>query len=415
MESTAEGIIVLPEFGSCEIELSPGERAQFRSRFAGRLDLTPTERAGVYRITARDYIGRVALAHGRVLVIEPKVEVANLFYMLCGAINTVRFYSPPVALAAQSDLFALILQAILAETERLLTRGLQRDYARREESLGLIRGGIALSAQISRYGALKDRHICRFVELTHDTAENKVVATTLRFAASLLASNTEGGMMKTLREVLARFEGVAQVGREAALGNLRHIRKHRLNMAYWPLLGLCGLFLRGLSLSEESGPRSFPSFLVNMSHLFESFLTTRLRAVLPRLGLRVVAQRHDYLDLTRQVGIRPDVLVCDAVSGNPLLVLDAKYKLPNSGHDDLNRDIYQVSAYMDRYGLRRGVLVYPRWEGSHPARLRLRNTPKELYVATVNLAAPGAPGLDLEYSALAAEVAGLAEGNGVAG
>ena len=384
----------------------------FRARFKGRVDISPGERPGSYRITARDYVGRVWLAPNRLLYIEPKVEVANLFYMLCGATNAVAFYMPPIALAPRPDIYSLLLRAILDESERLLTRGLQQDYAEREESLGLIRGRIALSAQVSRYGELKERHICRFAELTHDTRENRVVAATLRFAAGLLFPETERHLLKRLRELLAHFAGVSPCGRGDALSSLRQIRKHRLNMAYWPLLDFCRLLLNGLTLSEHQGRLPFPSFLVNMSQLFETVLTKRLQRMIPKNGLRVVAQRHDYLDISGRVGIRPDILVCDSTMGKPLLVLDAKYKLLNSGSDDLNRDIYQISAYMDRYELKRGVLVYPRWERSlnakqNPTQYRFKNSPKELFIATINLAAPGPAALDQEYTALAEHVSSL--------
>ncbi len=63
-----------------------------------------------------------------------------------------------------------------------------------------------------------------------------------------------------------------------------------------------------------------------MPRLFESFLTARLRSALPSENLRAVAQRHDYLDVARKVGIRPDLLVYGSANRKPLLVLDAKYK-----------------------------------------------------------------------------------------
>ncbi len=40
--------IVLREFGACDIELSASDYASLRSRYAGRLNITPTERHGVY-------------------------------------------------------------------------------------------------------------------------------------------------------------------------------------------------------------------------------------------------------------------------------------------------------------------------------------------------------------------------------
>jgi 5-methylcytosine-specific restriction endonuclease McrBC regulatory subunit McrC len=146
-----------------------------------------------------------------------------------------------------------------------------------------------------------------------------------------------------------------------------------------------------------------------MPRLFESFVTARLRAGLAPSGLRVVAQRHDYLDEARRVGIRPDVLVYPTGSPAPVLVLDAKYRrLPAGAEHDLSRDLYQVSAYLDRYQLRRGVLVYPQFEAAEQTELRLRGTPKQLHVATLNLAAPTVAEFERHCAALTAQVARLA-------
>ncbi|HET9494992.1 MAG TPA: hypothetical protein VFR15_12245, partial [Chloroflexia bacterium] len=143
--------------------------------------------------------------------------------------------------------------------------------------------------------------------------------------------------------------------------------------------------------------------------LFESFLTERLRVLLPRHGLRVVAQRHDYLDEGRTVGIRPDVLVFAHRGASPVLVLDAKYRRAGGPDEEgLNRDLYQVSAYLDRYGLRHGVLVYPRFGDEAPLRLRLRGTPKSLHIATLDLASPTTAELEAACEALAGQAAALA-------
>src|SRR5205085_2396404 len=102
-------------------------------------------------------------------------------------------------------------------------------------------------------------------------------------------------------------------------------------------------------------------------------------------------QRHDYLDEARKVGIRPDVLVYGHKKKEPLLVLDAKYRNA-SGEDGLNRDLYQVSAYLDRYGLERGALVYPKFGEVAPGHLKLRGTYKSLTLLTLDLSAEE-PGL----------------------
>jgi len=147
-----------------------------------------------------------------------------------------------------------------------------------------------------------------------------------------------------------------------------------------------------------------------MPRLFESFLTQRLSRLLPLYGLRVVAQKHDYLDEERRVGIRPDVLVYPRRGGEPVLVLDAKYRRPGGSEGDsgLNSDLYQVSAYLDRYRLKEGVLVYPHFKGDEEMRLVLRGTPKHLHLLSLDLGVATPALLDEECARLAGAVGRLA-------
>lgn len=399
--------LILSEFEAAEVALVPQSYAYLKSRYSKQLEATPAEHQGIYRITPRDYVGRISLPGGVTLVIRPKVAVTNTFYMLCAEAGVAHFEGLPIALETRSDFYAFIAASFIAEVSKLLQQGLYRHFAPHEENLPFVRGRIMLAAQISRYGELKHRHACAYTDLTADTAENRALATTLHSLPALLGQG-ERELSRTARSLLRRFEGVSVIGRDDALDLLRGIRLHRLNARYHHLLGICRLILSNLSLDEKSGPEPFASFLINMPRLFEGFLTARLRAYLPVYGLRVVAQRHDYLDEARQVGIRPDVLVYARTGREPLLVLDAKYRRPEGTHSGLNRDLYQVSAYLDRYALKRGVLVYPQFAAKANAELKLHGTSKHLHVTTLDLSAPSPAALEANCATLAEHIVHLA-------
>jgi 5-methylcytosine-specific restriction enzyme subunit McrC len=399
--------LVLREFESCEAALAADVAAVLRSRYAGRIDVAPTERAGVYRLSARDYVGRIGLPGGGVLVVRPKVEVANLFYMLCSDAGLAEFNPPPTGLQSNSDnpdIASFVAEALVASVERLLASGIYRGYVPQEESVPLVRGRILIGQQVSRYAELKHRHVCAYTDLTADTPENRVVVAALRLAIPLL--NQKARTVRQARAQLGRLEGVSSVSARQAIALLRTISLHRLNAAYGPAIGLCRLLLHHLSFDERAGPHPYASFLVNMPRLFEGFLTARLRALLPRHGLRGQAQRHDYLDEERTVGIRPDLLVYASRGGPPLLVLDFKYRRLDEPDTSPNSDLYQLSAYMDRYALRPGMLVYPRFETFPTSQLKLKGTAKQLHLATVDLAAPSPAALETECERLGETIAG---------
>jgi 5-methylcytosine-specific restriction enzyme subunit McrC len=405
----AAAVIALTEFEAGEAALAPAALLALRARYARQIDIAPTEQAGVYRLMARGHVGRISLPGGAMLIIRPRVGVANLFYLLTGDPSLARFAPPPAGLAPNPEIFGFVMAMLIDRVERLLGAGLQQDYVAHEDDLPFVRGRIVLGAQLRRHGELKDRHVCAYTAFTVDTAENRIVAATLRLLPTLLIPAGERALARRARAVLARFAGVTALSRGDALALLPRIGFHRFNAAYAPVLSLCRLALRHLTLAEAPGPHPFASFLVDMPRLFESFVAARLRAGLRAHGLRVVAQRWDYLDEGRRVGIRPDVLVYPAHGADPLLVLDTKYeRLGPHGDAALNSDIYQVSAYLDRYRLQRGALVFPRFEPGADADLKLLGAPRWLRLVTLDLAAPTVAALECECARLVEQVAALA-------
>jgi 5-methylcytosine-specific restriction enzyme subunit McrC len=400
--------ISLAEFEPAEVELPWDAYRVLRDHYGKYVAVAPSEQTGRYRLAARDYVGRVGLPGGVVLSIRPKAPVANLFYMLCSGPGAAHFRPPPMGMAPSPDVYPFVLAALLGAVERLVSAGLYRDYRQRQDRLPYVRGRIEIAPQM-REGGLHHRHACLYADLTADTPENRVLAAALRYVPVLVGGGAEAAVARRARALLGYFGAVRPVSRAAALALVRSINLHRLNVGYGPALALARLALNHLALDERPGPHPFASFMVDMPRLFESFITDRLRGLLPRYGLRVVAQRHDYLDEDRTVGIRPDVLVYAQRGASPVLVLDAKYRRAGGPDDEgLNRDLYQVSAYLDRYGLRHGVLVYPRFGDEAASRLRLRGTPKSLHIAALDLASPTTAGLEEACASLAEQVAGLA-------
>jgi 5-methylcytosine-specific restriction enzyme subunit McrC len=407
--ATQHDTLVLQEFESRTVPLPPQAVTVLRSRYAQQIEVATTDRPGYYRVAARQHVGRLSLPGGGMLVIRPKVGVANLFYMLSAEAGLARFEQPPADLAPDPEIFSFVLALLVKQIERLLRQGLIQGYVPREEDLRVIRGRIVLSEQLRKHGDLKDRHVCAYAAFTPDIPENRVIAATLRYLPALLEPAGESTLARRTRALLAHFADISVVSRAEALRLLPRITIHRLNAGYAPVLSLCRLALHHLTLAEQAGAHPFASFLVDMPRLFESFITARLRTGLTAHGLHVVAQRRDYLDEARRVGIRPDVLVYPAGGAAPLLVLDAKYRrLAAGGESDLSRDLYQVSAYLDRYQLRRGVLVYPQFEEAAQTDLKLRGTPKHLHVATLNLAVPDLPQFEQQCGLLVEQVARLA-------
>ena len=87
-------------------------------------------------------------------------------------------------------------------------------------------------------------------------------------------------------------------------------------------------------------------FLVNMSHLYELFVSEWLKAHLPDV-ISLVPQERAYLDDTSGLYFDIDLVLRDTSTGEILSVLDTKYKDTTTPATD---DIAQIVAYAEKMG-----------------------------------------------------------------
>src|SRR5215207_516012 len=169
--------LILHEFESGDLALSPAAHALLTTRYPRQLEIVGTGTPGVYRVTARQHVGRIGLPGGGLLVIEPKVGVYHLFHMLTVATDLVRFQPPPTDLAPDPEIFSFVLATLVRQVEGLARAGLYQGYEQEEADL---------PPQLRRYGELRHRHMCVYATRTPDTIENRILAVTLRTLPALL-------------------------------------------------------------------------------------------------------------------------------------------------------------------------------------------------------------------------------------
>ena len=95
--------------------------------------------------------------------------------------------------------------------------------------------------------------------------------------------------------------------------------------------------------------------MVDMNHLFERFVTERLRRAL-RGRLDVKDQYSDKLDKEGTLAIRPDLVF--GSQGSAKFVADVKYKLTDEAAGGHSADYYQPLAYTTALDLPEGMLIY---------------------------------------------------------
>jgi 5-methylcytosine-specific restriction enzyme subunit McrC len=346
---------VLTERVSRCCRLTPADAAFLARTQRGRLDLAPTGRRHVYRLTPAGYAGVIVAPTCR-LVLRPKVPLRNLFHLL-DPDAAPPAASDAVAVAPGDEVLNFLARRFAAHVRERLAAGLQRGYAERANRGPVLQGRLDLPAQLRDGAAHKEQLHSQIDDFTQDIACNRVVRATIeRLAASPIVEET---VRAQLRATIAPFADVALVDVTAPLFDAA--AADPLARAYRPLLDLCRLLLDGLGLNERAGDLAGPAFLLDTERLFERYVTRGVAEAFAAGARATVAAQsshgfHEPVAGRPDLLLRPDVLIVS--DGRPRVVVDAKWKRPR-GLRVPTEDVYQMLAYAVGLGVGRAVLVYP--------------------------------------------------------
>ena len=371
-------MIELSEYDTRTVRLSDTQARRLEAEGGNYLLVTPHPDPGRWSLTAREYVGTLTVDDMRILI-RPKIRLENLFLLLEVGLPEQAWRNEDFDYATNHDLLRSLVSFFARTVETTLARGLYRSYRNRNEDLKALRGRIDFGRQLSR-ARLPMPVACRFGEFTADVIENRGLRAALRL--SLRVSGVPAPDRRRLMRELVAMEEVSDA--RVSGDDLRRVHYTRLNDHYRPALGLARLLLDNLTLVDRRGATTAASFMVNMNDLFETFVTERLRRALQD-RLVVEGQKDDYLDVGKNVTIRPDLRFRHPGSGSVTYVGDIKYKLTADARAR-SADYYQLLAYTTALDLPEGVLIYCRTDGGKPAgEVTVRHAGKKLHVRAVDL------------------------------
>lgn len=158
---------------------------------SGFVQLLRTERAGWWEASALQHIGVVNIG-GWQVVIEPKIDIDRLVFLMGYARNPTFWRDDRVRLDAESDLPEALAEAFLRLTKSAVGQGLLKGYRAVEESLPVLRGRIREADQLRRRWGRNLPLEVRYDEFTVDIPENQLllaaVVRLLRTRAYILAT-----------------------------------------------------------------------------------------------------------------------------------------------------------------------------------------------------------------------------------
>jgi 5-methylcytosine-specific restriction enzyme subunit McrC len=322
-----------------------GEQVR-RLAATGLAEVRPGPAAGIWLVRADRRVGAARVGDID-LYVAPKVPIDRLLFLAGYARDPKGWRAQSVPVAGHDELVPAFAEALRRQVDRGTRQGLIQGYRTIDATSSVLRGRLRETQQLIRWLGSPLPLEVRYDEFTVDIPENRILATALDQLLRMPGVGPQARRM--LRHLAGRFTGVTRLRPGEPLP---HWRPSRLNTRLQPALRLAELVLAGRSVETAEGVVAVNGLMLDMARVFEEFLTVALRERIEgRYGGRVVAQEIGYLDHGRRIPIRPDLTW--RRSGQPLAVIDAKYKreVPAS-------DAYQMLAYCTAYGLARGHLVY---------------------------------------------------------
>ena len=295
----------------------------------------------------------------------------NLMEMLFrGGVGAVRARGLADLSLKRGNLYDQLVDTFLDRSVLEFRRGLDRGYRVADANLNTLRGKLLLSRHIARNSARKHRFYCRHDVLSEDTQ----ISIRIKQACQLIAGRRMPAKLHAkCQQVLVLLSEVPDQPINKVVVDPVF---NRQNERFEDIYTFACMLLEGQAPDARAGDSSTFSLLFEMEKVFEryiaAFLERHVVANDPTLSLYPQGRGYQYGLLHDSDGqrailhMKPDLLLFKTTDKDPkTLIIDTKWKrLPEnkpSRPDD--KDLYQLYAYLNRYGCDRVVLLYPQTAG----------------------------------------------------
>lgn len=317
-------------------------------------------------ITARNYVGLIAMTDGTVIEILPKIvgsdisdgEAKRIFLDMLKTLKDVTFKSFNVSnlRVDRLSLFEIFIKMFLDEVTVLTKQGLKASYFNVEENERFYKGKLLASQNIKHNLINRERFFVRYDHFNINRPENRLIKSTLRF---LLTVTNDNNNRRNVMRLLSFFDGVdfsSNIDDDFTKCFVDRSMIHYDKAISWSLV-----FLKGNSFSAYSGSKVALALLFPMEKIFESFIADKVRKFIRNGGnIRTQDTRYSLFDKpSRAFMLRPDIVI---ENEGKTIVIDTKWKLLSENvrnNGILQSDMYQMYAYCKKYNAEKIVLLYP--------------------------------------------------------
>jgi 5-methylcytosine-specific restriction enzyme subunit McrC len=151
---------------------------------------------------------------------------------------------------------------------------------------------------------------------------------------------------KHLRELLFIFDNVSKYKRKDFKYVLNRNLSYYKNALLW-----AEVFLKNRSFSVFRGENKAFALLFDMNKLFENYVGDFFKRRCKNVKLQ--DKKFKLFENEEKFALIPDIVI------NKKIIFDTKWKIINEKSDISQADLYQMYAYVTKYKIKRGYLLYP--------------------------------------------------------
>ena len=242
-----------------------------------------------------------------------------------------------------------------------------KEYKTENKNLRYYKGRLDIAKQIRVNLTNASRFYCSYRKLTSDNTINRAI----RHAYKILCDKKMGSVVNDIREYDDKLAMLGVSNSPINISDIENIKYTRMTEIYRPVMQFCRAIIQQ-NLSESSiqtHNKTSVAYFIDMAELWEMYLLKKLEANFPDYEVYSPNLRErEFLMEDKYREVRPDLVIADKNTGNPRIILDAKYKnytsLGNySRKSTVSReDLYQMTTYLHRFmkaGKGYGIFVSP--------------------------------------------------------
>ena len=271
-------------------------------------------------------------------------------------------------------LFEALIGFFLKEVSNVIKKGIRSQYTRVQARKPYLKGQLQTSKQINQRPGCLNSFDISYDEFSPDRAENRLICSAL---SQVMKWSKNSDNLRLGSELQFALDDIPCSGNHVL--DFRQWSNERSLVHYRNVKPWCELILSYQSPVSLSGLHNGISMLFPMENLFERYVAIRLgKSLQPSLKLKTQANScalvtHKPLRGKSQEWFRlkPDIVVSDKTSHEPLYVADTKWKRIDEKQATAKQkygisqsDMYQMFAYGQNYLGGSGVvyLIYPAYE-----------------------------------------------------